>query len=62
MTTLDHHPEAVSFTTITKLERDDVERRTLEKAAKIIESLEGNPTYSQAWRLAARAIRRAKPD
>jgi len=62
MTLLDHAPEAVSFTTITKLEREDIERRTLEKAAKIVEGLGGNPTYSQAWRLAARAIRKAKPD
>ena len=37
-------------------------RQTLEKAACIVECLEGNPTYTQAWRLAARAIRRAKPD
>lgn len=62
MTMLDHAPAGISFTTITKLEREDIERRTLEKAAKIIESLDGNPTYTQAWRLAARAIRRAKPD
>jgi len=62
MTMLDHAPEAVSFTTITKLEREDIERRALERAAKIVESLEGNPTYAQAWRLAARAIRRSKPD
>ena len=59
---LDHDPVGVSFTTITKLEREDIERRTLEKAAKIIEHLEGNPTYTQAWRLAARAVRRSKPD
>ena len=62
MTMLDHAPDGVSFTTITKLEREDIERRTLEKAALIIEHLEGNPTYTQAWRLAARAIRRSKPD
>ena len=62
MTLLDHTPEAVSFTTITQLERENIERKTLEKAAKIVEGLEGNPTYSQAWRLAARAIRRSKPD
>jgi hypothetical protein len=59
---LDHNPSGVSFTTITKLEREDIERKALEKAARIIEGLEGNPTYSQAWRLAARAIRRSKPD
>jgi hypothetical protein len=53
---------SVSFTPINQLERDDVERKALERAAKIIESLEGNPTYTQAWRLAARAVRRAKPD
>jgi hypothetical protein len=47
---------------MTMLDHEPAERRTLEKAAKIIEGLEGNPTYSQAWRLAARAIRRAKPD
>ena len=62
MTMLDHTPDAVSFTTITKLEREDIERRALERAARIVESLEGNPTYTQARRLAARAIRRAKPD
>ncbi len=62
MTLLDHTPQAVSFTTITQLERENIERKTLEKAAKIVEGLEGNPTYSQAWRLAARAIRRSKPD
>ena len=59
---LDHTPEAISFTTITQLERENIERKTLERAAKIVEGLEGNPTYSQAWRLAARAIRRSKPD
>lgn len=62
MTMLDHNPVGVSFTTITKLERDDIERKTLEKAALIIEGLEGNAVYTQAWRLAARAIRRSKPD
>lgn len=55
-------PNNVSFTPIGQLERDDIERKTFERAAKIIESLEGNPTYTQAWRLAARAVRRAKPD
>lgn len=62
MTILDSGPDIVSFTTITQLERENIERRALEKAAQIIEGLEGNPTYTQAWRLAARAIRRAKPD
>lgn len=62
MTELLSMPEHVSFTTITKLERENIERVTLERAAKIIEGLEGNPTYTQAWRLAARAIRRSKPD
>ena len=50
-----------AFTPISQLEREDIERKTLERAAKIIEGLEGNPTYTQAWRLAARAVRRAKP-
>lgn len=45
-----------------QLAREDIERRALEKAACITESLQGNPTYSQAWRLAARAIRGAKPN
>lgn len=62
MTMLDHTPAAVSFTTITKLERENIERVALEMAALIVEGLQGNPTYAQAWRLAARAIRRAKPD
>ena len=61
MTELSSMPDHVSFTTITRLEREDIERVTLERAAKIIEGLEGNPTYTQAWRLAARAIRRSKP-
>lgn len=62
MNTIEQTPPPVSFTTIAEIERENIERKTLEKAALIIESLEGNPTYSQAWRLAARAIRRAKPD
>jgi len=62
MTQLDHTPANVSFSTITQLERENVERKALERAAQIVERLEGNQTYSQAWRLAARAIRRAKPD
>lgn len=41
---------------------DNAVRQALENAARIVESLQGNQTYSQAWRLAARAIRRAKPD
>jgi len=61
-TRLDHAPANVSFTTITQLERENIERRALERAAQIIEGLQGNPTYTQAWRLAARAVRRAKPD
>jgi len=61
MTMLEPGPAGMSFTTITKLEREDIERRALERAAKIVESLGGNPTYSQAWRIAARAIRKAKP-
>ena len=62
MNTIEETRPAVSFTTITKLEREDIERKTLERAAKIVEALDGNPTYTQAWRLAARSIRRAKPD
>lgn len=45
-----------------QLQREDIERKAFEKAACITESLQGNPTYTQAWRLAARAIRCAKPD
>lgn len=59
---LDHTPGTVSFTTITQLERENIERKTLERAAEIVEGLTGNPVYAQAWRLAARAIRKAKPD
>lgn len=62
MTMLDHTPGAVSFTTITQLERENIERKTLERAAEIVEGLTGNAVYTQAWRLAARAIRKAKPD
>lgn len=46
---------------IDELQRADIERKTLERAALIVEKLQGNPTYAQAWRLAARAIRAAKP-
>lgn len=62
MSMLDHTPAGVSFTTITQLEREAIERKTLERAAEIVERLTGNAVYSQAWRLAARAIREAKPD
>ena len=63
MNILDSIPNGgTSFTTITQLERENIERRTLEKAAQIVEAQQGNPTYTQAWRLAARAIRQAKPD
>lgn len=62
MTMIEETQPAVSFTTISQMERDNIERRTLERAAEIIEGLQGNPTYTQAWRLAARAIRRAKRD
>lgn len=61
-TELDYMPIGVSFTTITQLERESIERKTFERAAEIVERLQGNPTYTQAWRLAARAIRRAKSD
>lgn len=44
-----------------RLVLQDIERKAFERAACIVESLQGNPTYSQAWRLAARAIRCAKP-
>ena len=44
------------------LAREQIERQTLERAAVKIEGLAGNPTYSQAWRLAARAIRSLKRD
>ena len=40
-----------------QLAREDLIRQTLEAAAKRIEKLDGNPTYKQAWRLAARSIR-----
>lgn len=62
MTTIEQTQPAVSFTTISQIERDNIERVALEMAALIVEDLQGNPTYTQAWRLAARAIRRAKPD
>lgn len=45
-----------------RIAEDHVARVTLERAAKAVESLEGNAVYTQAWRLAARAIRRMKPD
>lgn len=61
-TMIEQTKPVVSFTTITQLERDNIERTALEMAALIVEGLQGNPTYAQAWRLAARAIRRAKPD
>jgi hypothetical protein len=61
-TMIEQTKPAVSFTTITQIERDSIERTALEMAALIVEDLQGNPTYMQAWRLAARAIRRAKPD
>ena len=63
MTILDSIPNGgAAFTTISQLERENIERKVLERAAQIVEGLNGNPTYTQAWRLAARAIRRAKPD
>lgn len=54
--------DTLTVTDMYKLQREDIERKALERAACIIERLEGNQTYTQAWRLAARAIRRAKPD
>jgi hypothetical protein len=44
------------------LMRDSIERLTLERAAQRIERLDGNSTYRQAYRLAARAIRAMKRD
>lgn len=45
-----------------KLSVDNITRQVIEAAAKKIESMNGNPTYEQAWRLAVRAIRAMKPD
>lgn len=42
--------------------RLSIERLVLERAACSIERLTGNPTYVQAWRLAARAVRALKRD
>jgi hypothetical protein len=40
-----------------QLAREDLIRQTLEAAARRLECLTGNPTYQQAWRIAARSIR-----
>ena len=40
-----------------QLAKEDLIRQTLEAAAKRIESLTGNGTYQQAWKIAVRAIR-----
>jgi hypothetical protein len=42
---------------IEQLEREDLIRQTLEAAARRLEGLTGNPTYQQAWKIAARSIR-----
>lgn len=44
-----------------RLAAEDIERATLEAAALKIEALAGNPTYRQAWRIAARVVRSMKP-
>ena len=40
-----------------QLAHEDLVRQILEAAAKRVESLDGNPTYQQAWKIAARSIR-----
>ncbi len=44
-----------------QLAREEVERQTLELAAKRLEQEHGNPTYMQAWARAIRIIRAMKP-
>jgi hypothetical protein len=41
---------------------DSIMRQALEAAVRKIETLSGNPSYEQAWKIAVRAIRSLKPD
>lgn len=40
-----------------QLAKEDLIRQALEAAARRIEGLDGNQTYQQAWKIAARSIR-----
>ena len=44
-----------------QLEREEIERQALEKAAKSLEDQAGNTIYLQAWKRAARIVRSLKP-
>ena len=41
--------------------REDIERCTLEMAARRIEALAGNEIYTRAWKRAAELVRSLKP-
>jgi len=40
-----------------QLAREDLIRQVIEAVARRIEGLDGNSTYQQAWKIAARSIR-----
>lgn len=44
-----------------QLAREDIERRTLEAAAKLLEETHTNRIYKAAWRAAAKMVRQLKP-
>lgn len=46
---------------ISEIERDDIVCRTLEAAARHLETKGGNPSYTMAWKVAAKDLRAMKP-
>lgn len=46
---------------VSQLEREDIERQTLEAAAKRIDNLSGSEVYQRAWKRAAEIVRSLKP-
>lgn len=46
--------------TVEQLQRDEIVRQTLERAARRIEEINGNETYQKAFKVAAQAVRALK--
>lgn len=46
--------------TVEQLQRDEIVRQTLERAARRIEEINGNETYQKAFKVAAQAVRSLK--
>lgn len=44
-----------------QLRDDEIQRRTLEAAAKALEARSGNKLYMRAWEIGAEVIRSMKP-